>query len=93
MKVMTLLVCLRFITHASSALLIQLIVVMSQTQALEVTVWRDGKEYRQSYSRGKPLTTLNSITLSGETSSLQGTRIRFWPDKDSKLLFFKSSLV
>ncbi|RCV23976.1 hypothetical protein SETIT_5G048400v2 [Setaria italica] len=57
-------------------------VVNALSEALEVTVWRDGKEYRQSYSRGKPLTTLNSITLSGETSSRQGTRIRFWPDKD-----------
>ncbi|OEL24208.1 DNA gyrase subunit B, chloroplastic/mitochondrial [Dichanthelium oligosanthes] len=63
-------------------LLIKLIVVMSRSQALEVTVWRNGKEYRQSYSRGKPMTTLTSITLSGEASSRQGTCIRFWPDKD-----------
>jgi len=59
------------------------------TQALEVTVWRDGKEYKQHYSRGKPITMLTSITLSGETSSRQGTHIRFWPDKDSKLLFLQ----
>jgi len=69
--------------------LIQSIIVMSHTQALEVTVWRDGKEYKQHYSRGKPITMLTSITLSGETSSRQGTRIRFWPDKDSKLLFLQ----
>ena len=62
---------------------------MSHTQALDVTVWRDGKEYKQHYSRGKPITTLTSITLSGETSSRQGTRIRFWPDKDSKQILTK----
>ena len=56
-------------------------------QALEVTVWRDGKEYRQNYSRGKAITTLTSRTLSDESSSRQGTRIRFWPDKHSMLLF------
>ncbi|WVZ71665.1 hypothetical protein U9M48_020228 [Paspalum notatum var. saurae] len=57
-------------------------VVNALSEALEVTVWRNGKEYRQSYSRGKPMTTLSSIMLTGETSSRQGTRIRFWPDKD-----------
>ncbi|PUZ57314.1 hypothetical protein GQ55_5G420500 [Panicum hallii var. hallii] len=57
-------------------------VVNALSEALEVTVWRDGKEYKQHYSRGKPMTTLTSITLPGETRSRQGTRIRFWPDKD-----------
>ncbi|CAO2207826.1 unnamed protein product [Urochloa humidicola] len=57
-------------------------VVNALSEALEVTVWRGGKEYTQSYSRGKPMTTLTSVTLSGETSSRQGTHIRFWPDKD-----------
>lgn len=57
-------------------------VVNALSEALEVTVWRDGKEYQQSYSRGKALTTLTSITLPGESRSRQGTHIRFWPDKD-----------
>ncbi|KAJ1283251.1 hypothetical protein BS78_03G114200 [Paspalum vaginatum] len=57
-------------------------VVNALSEALQVTVWRNGKEYRQRYSRGKPMTTLSSMTLTGETSSRQGTRIRFWPDKD-----------
>uniref|UniRef100_A0A0E0MUF3 DNA gyrase subunit B n=2 Tax=Oryza TaxID=4527 RepID=A0A0E0MUF3_ORYRU len=56
-------------------------VVNALSEALEVTVWRDGKEYRQNYSRGKAITTLTSRTLSDESSSRQGTRIRFWPDK------------
>lgn len=68
--------------------------MMSLSQALEVTVWRDGNKYRQSYSRGKPTTPLSSITLTGETSPRQGTSIRFWPDKDSKLIFLQiSSLI
>lgn len=58
-------------------------------QALEVTVCRDGKEYRQHYSRGKPLTTLSSTTLPDE-SSRQGSCIRFWPDKESMHLFFRN---
>ncbi|KAF2949566.1 hypothetical protein DAI22_01g120200 [Oryza sativa Japonica Group] len=56
-------------------------VVNALSEALEVTVWRDGKEYRQNYSRGKAITMLTSRTLSDESSSRQGTRIRFWPDK------------
>nr|CAD1829116.1 unnamed protein product [Ananas comosus var. bracteatus] len=49
--------------------------------ALEVTVWRDGKEYRQNYARGKPVTALTCQLLPTE-SSAQGTCIRFWPDKE-----------
>ncbi|KAF0897895.1 hypothetical protein E2562_001607 [Oryza meyeriana var. granulata] len=56
-------------------------VVNALSEALEVTVWRDGKEYRQNYSRGKAITTLISRTLSDESTSRQGTCIRFWPDK------------
>ena len=51
-------------------------------QTLEVTVWRDGKEYRQNYARGKPVTILTCSQLSDELSARQGTRIRFWPDKE-----------
>ena len=72
-----------------SAIDAQLIVIfmLLQCQELEVTVCCDGKEYRQSYSRGKPLTTLNSTTLPDESSSRQGSCIRFWPDKESMLIF------
>ena len=52
------------------------------SQALEVTVWRDGMEYQQKYSRGKPVTTLTSYVLPAESKDRQGTRIRFWPDKE-----------
>ena len=57
-------------------------------QKLEVTVWRDGKEYRQNYARGKPMTTLTCSLLSDESSAHQGTRIRFWPDKEGFSPFF-----
>lgn len=51
-------------------------------QALEVTVWREGMEYEQKYSRGKPVTTLTCHVLPKESKDSQGTRIRFWPDKE-----------
>jgi hypothetical protein len=38
------------------------------------------------------MTTLSTVTMPGESSSLQGTRIRFWPDKDSKCIFLKKVL-
>ncbi|OAY66338.1 DNA gyrase subunit B, chloroplastic/mitochondrial [Ananas comosus] len=56
-------------------------VVNALSEALEVTVWRDGKEYRQNYARGKPVTALTCQLLPTE-SSAQGTCIRFWPDKE-----------
>ncbi|GAA0157069.1 DNA topoisomerase [Lithospermum erythrorhizon] len=52
------------------------------SHALEVTVWRDGKEYRQKYSRGKPTTALMCHERPTEDQFRQGTRIQFWPDKD-----------
>ncbi|KAL4189099.1 hypothetical protein AMTRI_Chr08g205290 [Amborella trichopoda] len=50
--------------------------------ALEITVWRDGREYQQTYSRGKPVTDLTSHMLPTELNSRQGTCIRFWPDRE-----------
>ncbi|KAK6933999.1 DNA topoisomerase, type IIA, subunit B, domain 2 [Dillenia turbinata] len=57
-------------------------VVNALSEKLEVTVWRDGMEYQQKYSRGKPVTTLTSHVLLPESKDHQGTRIRFWPDKE-----------
>ncbi|XP_022743375.1 DNA gyrase subunit B, chloroplastic/mitochondrial-like isoform X2 [Durio zibethinus] len=56
-------------------------VVNALSEALLVTVWRDGMEYRQKYSRGKPATTLTCHVLPTESKDRQGTSIRFWPDK------------
>ncbi|PKA58485.1 DNA gyrase subunit B, chloroplastic/mitochondrial [Apostasia shenzhenica] len=57
-------------------------VVNALSEALEVTVWRDGKEYYQNYSRGKPTTALTCHILPTESYARQGTCIRFWPDKE-----------
>ncbi|KAF9595025.1 hypothetical protein IFM89_036043 [Coptis chinensis] len=55
-------------------------VVNALSEALKVTVWRDGMEYQQKYSRGKPVTALTSHILPAELSAARGTKIRFWPD-------------
>ncbi|XP_006850688.2 DNA gyrase subunit B, chloroplastic/mitochondrial isoform X1 [Amborella trichopoda] len=57
-------------------------VVNALSEALEITVWRDGREYQQTYSRGKPVTDLTSHMLPTELNSRQGTCIRFWPDRE-----------
>lgn len=57
-------------------------VVNALSESLEVTVWRDGKEYQQKYSRGKPVTPLICQELSNESPDRKGTRIKFWPDKE-----------
>ncbi|PHU22559.1 DNA gyrase subunit B, chloroplastic/mitochondrial [Capsicum chinense] len=57
-------------------------VVNALSEALEVTIWRDGKEYQQKYSRGRPVTTLICQELPVEMKDQQGTAIRFWPDKE-----------
>ncbi|CAL5380337.1 unnamed protein product [Camellia sinensis] len=57
-------------------------VVNALSEALEVIVWCDGKEYQQKYSRGKPVTTLLCHELPDELKDRQGTHIKFWPDKE-----------
>ncbi|CAI0439849.1 unnamed protein product [Linum tenue] len=56
-------------------------VVNALSENLEVTVWRNGMEYQQKYSRGNPLTSLIGLSLPVESNTRQGTKIRFWPDK------------
>jgi DNA gyrase subunit B len=51
-------------------------VVNALSERLEVTIWRDGKTYEQSYERGKPLTEFGS---SGPADR-RGTKITFKPD-------------
>uniref|UniRef100_A0A1J3HMK4 DNA gyrase subunit B n=2 Tax=Noccaea caerulescens TaxID=107243 RepID=A0A1J3HMK4_NOCCA len=57
-------------------------VVNALSEALEVIVRRDGMEFQQKYSRGKPITTLTCHVLPPESRGTQGTCIRFWPDKE-----------
>lgn len=51
--------------------------VNALSEVLEATVQRDGKKYRQTFSKGVPTETLQFL---GETSS-RGTIIRFKPDE------------
>lgn len=64
-----------------------------KSQELEVTVWRDGKEYQQKYSRGNPVTTLMCYELSAESKDQKGTRIRFWPDKEGFPRLLKTRII
>ncbi|KAL1192471.1 DNA gyrase subunit B [Cardamine amara subsp. amara] len=57
-------------------------VVNALSEALEVIVRRDGMEFQQKYSRGKPITTLTCHVLPPESRGTEGTCIRFWPDKE-----------
>jgi topoisomerase-4 subunit B len=51
-------------------------VVNALSDALDVTVWKDGFEWRQTYSRGKPTSTLGQL---GATRR-HGTSVTFSPD-------------
>src|SRR3712207_1338985 len=51
-------------------------VVNALTEKLELTVWRDGHEWTQSYERGVPQTTLEK----GAKTDRRGTSITFLPD-------------
>src|SRR5512147_1012940 len=51
-------------------------VVNALSERLEVEIWRDGRVYRQSYSRGEPLTRLEQTG----TTDKRGTKVTFKPD-------------
>ncbi|MBA3370245.1 MAG: DNA gyrase subunit B, partial [Thermoleophilaceae bacterium] len=51
-------------------------VVNALSEWLELTVWRDGYEWRQRYERGVPTAPLTQ----GEASDRRGTRIAYLPD-------------
>ena len=53
-------------------------VVNALSEWLDVIVWQDGKEYKQTYNRGIPQRALQEV---GKTSK-RGTRIMFYPDPD-----------
>ncbi|MEN9216596.1 MAG: DNA topoisomerase (ATP-hydrolyzing) subunit B [Gloeomargarita sp. HHBFW_bins_162] len=54
-------------------------VVNALSAEVEVTVWREGQEFRQRYERGKPVTELLSTPLPEER---RGTAVRFRPDAE-----------
>ena len=51
-------------------------VVNALSELLEVTVWRDGFEHRQTFSRGKPQGPLEKLGPSRK----KGTQVKFLPD-------------
>jgi DNA gyrase subunit B len=51
-------------------------VVNALSEALEVEIWREGKVYRQSYSRGIPQTRLEQTGVTDR----RGTKVTFHPD-------------
>src|SRR5688500_12843133 len=53
-------------------------VVNALSKRLDVEVYRDGHEWRQSYERGKPITKL----AKGKPAKKTGTTVSFWPDPD-----------
>ena len=53
-------------------------VVNALSERLDVTVWRDGHEWTQSFSRGLPLGSI----VQGAPSKKKGTLIRFKPDEE-----------
>jgi topoisomerase IV subunit B len=53
-------------------------VVNALSERLDVTVWRDGHEWTQSFSRGLPLGSIAQV----QPSKKKGTLIRFKPDED-----------
>jgi len=52
-------------------------VVNALSARLDLTVWRDGFEWAQSFSRGKPLGPLEQVG----PSKRRGTQVRFLPDE------------
>ncbi|MBC7160514.1 MAG: DNA topoisomerase IV subunit B [Immundisolibacter sp.] len=53
-------------------------VVNALSSRLEVTVWRDGREYKMAFANGEKVTDLHVI---GEVPRrTTGTEVRFWPD-------------
>jgi len=55
-----------------------LAVVNALSEWLDVTVWQDGKEFKQTYNRGIPQRALAEV---GKTTK-RGTQISFFPDPD-----------
>ncbi|PLX96380.1 MAG: DNA topoisomerase (ATP-hydrolyzing) subunit B [Desulfuromonas sp.] len=53
-------------------------VVNALSTTLDIEIRKNGKKYRQSYSRGVPLASLEEV---GETTR-RGTKTTFWPDDD-----------
>ncbi|CAL8470140.1 g9682 [Coccomyxa elongata] len=56
-------------------------VVNALSEELHVTVWRQGKEYQQTYRQGQPVTELLESKLPGKVAKKSGTQVKFLYDK------------
>lgn len=56
-------------------------VVNALSEALEITVWRNKKRYKQHFQRGVATSELHESTLKGKDAKKTGTRVRFLYDK------------
>ncbi|BDA44158.1 DNA gyrase subunit B, chloroplastic/mitochondrial [Coccomyxa sp. Obi] len=56
-------------------------VVNALSEELHVTVWRQGKEYQQSYRQGRPVTELLESRLPSKNAKKSGTQVKFLYDK------------
>jgi DNA gyrase subunit B len=56
-------------------------------QMLEVTVWRNGHEYKQEFEFGRPLGELSKQSLPIAQKDRTGTCVKFLPDKQGQSSF------
>eukprot|EP00798_Chlamydomonas_sp_ICE-L_P011062 gene11062-18669_t len=57
-------------------------VVNALSESLEIKVWRNGRQYAQTYSRGLPLSDLEETELPPNVAHLSSTQVRFNYDRD-----------
>lgn len=75
------------VLHKFQTLFIFFILIVSKTstisclQRVDVTVWRNGHEYKQSFEFGKSITPLSGTQLPSDQKGRTGTRVKFLPDK------------
>ena len=55
-------------------------VVNALSERLELTIWREGREHAMSFTRGDPNAPL---AVTGEAKGRHGTRVVFWPSKET----------
>jgi DNA gyrase subunit B len=62
-------------------------VVNALSEMLEVTVWRNGHEYKQEFEFGRPLGELSKQSLPIAQKDRTGTCVKFLPDRQGQSSF------